>query len=92
LEGTAFILDEEGARLGWIKLDGIEESAFFDSQDSFEFIVFFSLPPWWESDVWRYFIMLLEWKGPIAERRGISLVDGSAIARSRPQWKEIVLG
>jgi hypothetical protein len=92
LEGTAFILDEEGARLGCIKLDGIEESAFFDSPDSFEFIVFLSLPPHWEDEVWRYFIMLLEWKGPIAERRGISLVDGSAFARSRPQWKEIVLG
>ncbi|KAK3937485.1 heterokaryon incompatibility protein-domain-containing protein [Diplogelasinospora grovesii] len=96
--GTASILTAQGIPVGTIYLDGIEERTFFDSQDPLEFIL---LSGAWTGkaggpvECSKYFIMLLEWNGPIAERRGLGLIDKSAIIHSSPpgpQWKKIILG
>jgi hypothetical protein len=94
--GSASILTKHGIVVGTIYLDGIEESAFFDSQFRFEFIL---LSGAWVDETLaeppKYYVMLLEWNGPVAERRGLGLLDKSAIAHSLtpgPQWKEIILG
>jgi hypothetical protein len=52
----------------------------------------FSEPQDTEGD---YYIMLLEWKGLVAERRGFGLLDTSALANCLPpgpKWKKIILG
>jgi hypothetical protein len=41
-----------------------------------------------------YNVMVLEWSGPVAERRGIGLLRQDAVMRSvspGPAWKEILL-
>ncbi|RDL32964.1 uncharacterized protein BP5553_08403 [Venustampulla echinocandica] len=97
----ARILTAKGSEAGMIDLNGIEESTFFDSQTPFEFILLSSA--WTDDDHEvgnklvhsKYFIMLLEWNGPVAERRGLGLIDKTAILDSfspGPQWKEIILG
>jgi hypothetical protein len=98
--GSASVRTSEGILAGSIDLDGIEKSALFDSQGPFEFILLSvteiydrrsSNPAKHE----KYFVMLLEWNGQIAERRGLGVIDKSAILQSfppGPQWKEIVLG
>jgi hypothetical protein len=92
--GSASIVTRSGARVGTIYLDGTEESAFFDSQEPFEFILLsISWRP--HPDGQKYVIMLLEWNGPIAERRGLGFIDQPSIVQGflpGPQWKEIVLG
>ena len=98
--GNAYIVTAKGARVGTIVLDGVEETALFTTQDSFEFILlsrvmdtsyFVESRP--EED--RYFVLLLEWNGAVAERRGLGFLNMPAVADSLPpgpQWKEILLG
>ncbi|KAK4445539.1 heterokaryon incompatibility protein-domain-containing protein [Podospora aff. communis PSN243] len=98
--GEARILTTHGTFAGYIMLDGLEETDMFSSQVSFEFIL---LSRTMQRNPWRktqdpeagYYVMLLEWKGPIAERRGLGVLDISELANCLPpgpQWKEIVLG
>ena len=97
-EGRADVLTEREA-CGEITLDGFEETLFFDSGGIFEFILLSE----WSSNIWiadsakqppRYNIMLLEWHGGVAERRGIGFIEQSAVDQSfppGPTWKEILL-
>lgn len=96
-EETALILGLEGAEVGTVDLDGHDEPTFFESTDLFEFIVLSGSL----SDVTlhtiervKYFVMLLEWQGPVAQRRGLGMIEKSAILKGfppGPQWKEIML-
>jgi hypothetical protein len=47
------------------------------------------------SGSWKYYnVLLLEWNGGIAERRGIGVIYQKAVGRSfapGPRWKEIFL-
>ncbi|KAK3312603.1 heterokaryon incompatibility protein-domain-containing protein [Apodospora peruviana] len=98
--GYAYIVTAKGARVGTISLDGAEETTIFTTQDRFEFILLsrvmedsYIMEPRREED--RYFVLLLEWNGDVAERRGLGLLNISAVADSLPpgpRWKEILLG
>ena len=88
-EAKGDVLGDSGTVCGEISLDGFEETTFFDSGGMFEFILLSE----WRPDL--YNIMLLEWNGGLAERRGIGTIDQSAIDMSfspGPVWKEILLG
>jgi hypothetical protein len=87
-EASGDVLAESGTVCGTISLDGFEETTFFDSGGVFEFILLSE----WDPDL--YNIMLLEWNGGVAERRGIGTIKQSAIGKSFPPgpvWKEILL-
>ena len=82
------VLAQGGIVCGNVLLDGFEETTFFDSGGLFEFILLSE----WDLDL--YNIMLLEWNGEVAERRGIGTIKQSAIIKSFPPgpvWKEILL-
>ncbi|KAK1755499.1 heterokaryon incompatibility protein-domain-containing protein [Echria macrotheca] len=97
--GEARIMTTQGTLAGLILLDGMEETDMFSTQDSFEFILLsrtMGRSPWSTQEPEEgYYVMLLEWKGPVAERRGLGVLDISALANCLPpgpQWKEIILG
>lgn len=82
------VLDERGSVCGHISLDGFEETTFFDSKNIFEFILLS------EKNPHMYNVMLLEWCGGVAQRRGIGTIGHSFIHRGfppGPAWKEIFL-
>lgn len=73
----------------------------FTTQDKFEFILLSrGMGTWGTVDhpvllEKRYYVLLLEWNGPVAERRGFGMLKMEAVADSLPpgpQWKEILLG
>jgi hypothetical protein len=88
--GSANLIGRDGETCGKIKLDGFDETTFFDSQTYFEVIFLLGL-----NDKHNK-VMLLEWNGGIAERRGVGELWGKEIKdngfRPGPQWKEIILG
>jgi len=98
--GKARIVTAQGTLAGRILLDGIEETDMFSTQDTFEFILLSRTMRRGSLDSpqdpkFGYYVMLLEWKGRITERRGLGLLDISALANCLPpgpQWKEIILG
>ena len=91
-------------KFGRIYLDGIGDSSIFTTKDSFEFILLSLRPSNWDlqlsapdrlSSLLYYHVMLIEWNGPVAERRGFGRLIKTALAHSLPpgpQWKEIILG
>ncbi|KAF5980922.1 hypothetical protein FCOIX_4568 [Fusarium coicis] len=102
--------DSNNKKCGFVWLDGFEETEFFDSGGSFEIILlseayghsFVDQPgvksqnPYpLSSGQWNYYnIMILEWQGGIAERRGFGLLHQGAVEFSLPpgpSWKEIFL-
>jgi hypothetical protein len=109
IEGLARIVDENGMTCGALYPDGLEESTFFNSSGPFELIALSATPSrpwtWYDSDLGKllehikekdefYNVMVLEWSGPVAERRGMGLLWKDAVARSLPPglaWKEILL-
>ncbi|GAB1318460.1 Heterokaryon incompatibility domain-containing protein [Madurella fahalii] len=95
--GGAHIISTNGLQVGSVSLDGVEQTTIFTSQDTFEFILLsrtMDPRPNCRGEM-RYFVMLLEWHGPVAERRGIGRLQIHAVADSfppGPKWKEIILG
>lgn len=94
-------------------MDGFEETDFFETGGSLEFIVLSeacrdntdstNITGWDQGllkystnpDTGTYYnVLLLEWNGGIAERRGIGAIYQKAVERSYrpgPLWKEIFL-
>ena len=107
---TASIRDKFGTKCGHLMMDGFEETTFFDTTSPLEFIVLSEREPgassmtdWDEGDlnypagssIWKYYnVLLLEWNGGIAERRGIGVIYQEAVERTftpGPLWTEIFL-
>ncbi|KAF5718556.1 hypothetical protein FMUND_5137 [Fusarium mundagurra] len=107
---TGYLEDSNKKKCGYVWLDGFEETEFFESHDAFEIILLSeaimhqSLDYGWvqwqdpyplASGQWKYYnIMILEWHGGIAERRGFGLLHQGAVEYSLapgPSWKEIFL-
>jgi hypothetical protein len=96
----AHIISVKGAPIGTVYLDGVEETtASFNGHDAFEFILLSRVMG--EAQVYFgesgdcYYVMLLEWRGHVAERRGFGMLHRSAVADCfppGPRWKEIILG
>ncbi|KAH6959507.1 heterokaryon incompatibility protein-domain-containing protein [Fusarium avenaceum] len=107
--GTAYLEDSKKARCGFVYLDGFEETTFFESQGPFEVILLSEArsqqmshhdfkwrdPYPLAAGQWEFYnVLLLEWQGGIAERRGFGLLHQGAIEfslASGPSWKEIFL-
>jgi hypothetical protein len=102
LRGDAHIISAKGARVGTILLDGLDETtAIYRLHDTFEFILLSramkvdKLLQYFKETEDCYYVMLLEWHGPVSERRGLGILHVSAVADCFPPgpiWKEIVLG
>jgi hypothetical protein len=51
--------------------------------------------PCYNTTIDEYWVLLVEWDGPVAERRGLGLLKSDAIDHALapgPKWKQIVLG
>lgn len=96
---------------GYVYLDGLEDTRFYEdtsSDRSFELIVLSKANPASFAAEFQgirfsflggsgplYNVMLLEWMGSVAERRGLGLISQSSLTHSLapgPVWKEILLG
>ncbi|KAF5233899.1 hypothetical protein FANTH_12406 [Fusarium anthophilum] len=107
---TGYLQDSNNKKCGFVFLDGFEEMELFESHSSFEIILLseaympqyldYSRVQWQDpypvaSGQWKYYhIMILEWHGGIAERRGFGLLHQGAVEFSLapgPSWKEIFL-
>ncbi|KAM0549939.1 hypothetical protein ACHAPJ_009186 [Fusarium lateritium] len=107
---TAYLRDSNQTKCGFVWLDGFEETTFFESQGPFELILLSEaysttgvqhenlhwLDPYPLAEgQWGYYnVLLLEWQGGIAERRGFGLLHQGAVEFSLPPgatWKEIFL-
>ncbi|KAK1590359.1 heterokaryon incompatibility protein-domain-containing protein [Colletotrichum navitas] len=99
--GVASIVARYGNVAGETRLDALDETSIHESEGPFEFALLSGAWMWApspksgsESLQPRYFVMLLEWDGPIAERRGIGWIDRSAVEEGfgpGPEWKEFIL-
>lgn len=103
---SAKLVDRRGAVCGRIVLDGFEDTTFFESEGPFEAILL-SEADADRPDIaatacvtdrafeWAYYtVMLIEWDGGLAERRGIGSIKKETVHQSfapGPEWKEIVL-
>ena len=109
-EATGYLADLNNAKCGFAWLDSFEETTFFESKGPFEVILLseacahdayqkfdgdFNLDYPEVINQWRYYnILLLEWQGGIAERRGFGVIFQGAVDNSLapgPVWKEIFL-
>ncbi|RSL84307.1 hypothetical protein CEP51_004013 [Fusarium floridanum] len=106
---TGYLVDRNGAKCGSIQLDGFEETTFFESQICFEVILLSESGYTFESHLrgcsttvypavtegWDcFYLLLLEWKGGLAQRRGSGKLIMDALRNSLapgPVWKEILL-
>ncbi|KAM0083924.1 hypothetical protein ACKRZS_003869 [Fusarium odoratissimum] len=107
---TGYLQDSNNRKCGFVWLDGFEETNFFESHGSFEIILLseaykhsfvgYDGVQWQDpyplaEGQWKYYnIMLLEWHGGIAERRGFGLLHQGAVQFSLvpgPSWKEVFL-
>ncbi|KAF5682768.1 hypothetical protein FCIRC_4819 [Fusarium circinatum] len=107
---VGYLQDSNRKKCGFVCLDGFEETDFFESHGSFEIILlseasrssFMSYnkirlrdPYPLNAGPWKFYnIMILEWHGGIAERRGFGLLHQGAVDFSLapgPSWKEIFL-
>ncbi|KAF4458054.1 hypothetical protein F53441_129 [Fusarium austroafricanum] len=109
-KATGYLSDSNQMNCGFVWLDGFEETTLFESHDPCEIILLseaYSHPFLdYEGVQWQhpypltvgqwtfYNVLLLEWQGGIAERRGFGVLHQSAIRYSMapgPSWKEIFL-
>jgi len=107
---TGYLVDRNNTKCGFVWLDGFEETTFFESKGSFHVILLSEsdrnphsvdldrqsndrYPE--KADQWRYYyVLLLEWQGGIAERRGFGVIFQGAVEDSLspgPLWTEIFL-
>jgi hypothetical protein len=95
--GTASIIGRDGQVVGETSMDGLEETTFFDTSGPLEFIVL-SVPETTGHGEYAgrdiYFVMLLEWDGQVAERKGLGVVEQWAVGNGfgLAIWKEVLLG
>jgi hypothetical protein len=103
-EAEAVLLDNQQNKCGILYMDGFEQDTFFENGLRYEFIL---LSEGTEPNVSKalsntcgldmksyYHVLVLEWKGGIAERRGYGKISLPAVDRSfepGPEWKEILL-
>jgi hypothetical protein len=86
ITGISFVVCG-GIAIGRASLDGIDETMFFHSNAEFEFIILK------RSLASRYDALLIEWIGPVAERRGVATLDMETTSvEYHLEWKEIILG
>ncbi|KIN03531.1 hypothetical protein OIDMADRAFT_51491 [Oidiodendron maius Zn] len=109
-EATGHLVDRNNTKCGFVTLDGFEETTVFESKEPFHIILLSELDrnPYSEdmdrqyndrypekAGEWRYYnVLLLEWQGGIAERRGFDVIFQGAVEGSlppRPLWTEIFL-
>lgn len=102
--GTACIIGTQGDEVGMITLDGVEDTTIFECTEPLEFILLSAyslingpveLMNLQDAMTPKYHVLLLEWIGNVAERRGIGIIDQSAVVKGfapGPEWKEILLG
>lgn len=102
--GTAWILAEDGEKVGVAWLDGIEDAALLSSPGPVEFILISEAARSRKYLVDKgiqaledkaYNVLLLEHSGRIAERRGVGLLAESGTGKSAPpgpRLSEILLG
>ncbi|KAK0620763.1 heterokaryon incompatibility protein-domain-containing protein [Immersiella caudata] len=86
---TAGLVDSPGVQCGTVTLDAFGEMPFYNSKGPFEVI----LLSHYDDD--EYNVMLLEWNGNVAERRGTGEVQKTGVEHGFPPgpvWKEIFLG
>ena len=107
---TGHLVDRNNTKCGFVTLDGFEETTFFESKEPFHVILLSESDrnPYSEdidrqsndrypekAGEWRYYnVLLLEWQGGIAERRGVGVIFQGAIESSLPPgplWTEIFL-
>ncbi|KAF5571126.1 hypothetical protein FPHYL_642 [Fusarium phyllophilum] len=107
---TGYLQDSNHNKCGFVRLDGFGETEFFESRGFFEIILLSeathhkslaTFPEQWQDQYplaagqcKYYHIMILEWHGGIAERRGFGLLHQGAVEFSLapgPSWKEIFL-
>jgi hypothetical protein len=107
---TGYLTDLNNDECGFAWLDGFEETIFFESKGPFEVILLSeSLTHQCSEELdshsngrypkvvgqWPYYnVLLLEWQGGIAERRGFGIIYQGAVENSLapgPVWKEIFL-
>ncbi|KAF5640539.1 hypothetical protein F52700_3690 [Fusarium sp. NRRL 52700] len=107
---TGYLEDSNSNICGFVSLDGFEETDFFKSRGSYEIILLSEARAcslvglkgisWRDlypltGGQWRFYnIMILEWYGGIAERRGFGVLNQGAVEFSLapgPSWKEIFL-
>jgi len=96
-EATSYLTDLNNAKCGFASLDGFEETTFFESKGPFEVILlsesnrhgfseeiashFNGYPK--VVDQWTYYnVLLLEWRGGMAERRGFGHICQAAVENS----------
>lgn len=87
--GECSLVGKDNNICGNLSLDGSEDTTLFDSVEPIEIILLSEL-----TVLDSYDVLLLEWKGGLAERRGIGTISKSAIENSfspGPLWKEILL-
>ncbi|RSL91042.1 hypothetical protein CDV31_015563 [Fusarium ambrosium] len=108
-DAMADLIDCNGTKCGSVWIDGFEETTYFESQSCFEFILLsesgpdsthpfddriMAHPPVTKHSNKCFLVLLLEWRGGLAERRGFGYIFQEAMQNSRapgPVWKEILL-
>ncbi|RSL81215.1 hypothetical protein CEP52_017245 [Fusarium oligoseptatum] len=105
-DAVADLVDCNGAKCGSVRLDGFEETTYFESQTCFEVILLSEsglildyppdsrFMPSYFPDSKYFLVLLLEWRGGLAERRGFGHIARGAMMNSLtpgPVWKEILL-
>jgi hypothetical protein len=107
LEKAASLLGENNVLCGQVHFDNFAEPTFFESSGPFEVILLSETCfPLFKREDWNididdsktpafYNVMLHEWRGTLAERRGVEGIYKKAVSQSLspgPIWKEILLG
>ncbi len=90
--GTCQLEGLDGQAHGDLRLDGFDWTVF-ESDEPFELIVLSEMVH--EIHSRHYNVMLLQWEGGLAERRGMGELLMAALGQSfspGPVWKEILLG
>lgn len=95
ITGYGILEARDGLGVGEIQVDALDETSMFLSEEPLEFAVLSEQMCDDDEDARGYFIMLLEWNGQVAERRGVGTLRVEHIENGcspGPQWKEILLG
>jgi len=99
MEGIANLSDKSGKRCGTLRMDSFEEDDYFNLGSIYEFILLARSYGDYCNQCQRhegslFYIMIIEWCGGFAERRGLGELCHTAIETSLqpgPIWKHIFL-